>query len=37
MHLMYTLDANGNRVYTLKARVAVVRIEPRPLTICYRK
>lgn len=30
MHLMYTLDGNGNRAYTLKVRVFIYRVELRP-------
>ncbi|KAH0837831.1 Nop10p-domain-containing protein [Lanmaoa asiatica] len=30
MHLMYTLDDNGNRVYTLKVCVSIVRFESYP-------
>jgi len=37
MHLMYTLDDNGNRVYTLKVRVFIDCVESRPFITVYRK
>lgn len=37
MHLMYTLDDNGNRVYTLKVRLFIVCLESHPLIALYRK
>jgi hypothetical protein len=30
MHLMYTLDDKGNRVYTLKVRFSLPEISPHP-------